>query len=390
MLFFNERMVFLGYRPSLQQEISKRTSIPAPYVNGSRSIRNASVARRMSWAAGRETTREEDIAYCLMGMFNVNMPMLYGEGKKAFIRLQEEIMKVSDDQSLFAWRRPPSGDSNADQPFYHGLLADSPQWFEHSGRYLPQIEWDQRPSFQMTNRGLQIELDIVKMDIVKMPNDTVNTVSGRCYAATLECSGRPCIYLKKLSARSNLFARVDCATLGESRQGAAPQQICIPRDFSTAHDAVMDYFPTRIKVTNKSHSSCKPYSSTLKTAFYEGACIHKDLAAYPGFGGLLEIPCKWGASASVVFEIQPTSKPAQPCKYLEFTIGVTDEQNLGFSLEPFAASSSKTKPSSLSANPSRLVRFQNSSVKALLKRDGRREGGRIEYICDVVFEEGDA
>lgn len=55
----------------------------------------------MSWAAYRDTNRTEDIAYCLMDIFGVNMAMLYGEGEKTFLRLQEEIMKHSDDQSLF-------------------------------------------------------------------------------------------------------------------------------------------------------------------------------------------------------------------------------------------------------------------------------------------------
>ena len=57
----------------------------------------------MSWASYRETTRKEDIAYCLLGIFQVNMPLLYGEGDRAFIRLQEEIIKTSTDFSLFAW-----------------------------------------------------------------------------------------------------------------------------------------------------------------------------------------------------------------------------------------------------------------------------------------------
>ncbi|KAI1777389.1 heterokaryon incompatibility protein-domain-containing protein [Hypoxylon cercidicola] len=74
----------------------------------------ASIAEYMCWASRRETTREEDIAYCLLGIFVVNMPLLYGEGKQAaFIRLQEEIIKYSDDQSLFAWA-PPSNDSRGD------------------------------------------------------------------------------------------------------------------------------------------------------------------------------------------------------------------------------------------------------------------------------------
>lgn len=67
-------------------------------------IETSSVAAKMSWASKRQTTRLEDMAYCLLGLFNVNMPLLYGEGSlKAFTRLQEEIMKVTVDHSLFAW-----------------------------------------------------------------------------------------------------------------------------------------------------------------------------------------------------------------------------------------------------------------------------------------------
>ncbi|KAI1791164.1 HET-domain-containing protein [Ganoderma leucocontextum] len=64
-----------------------------------------SVARRMLWAAGRSTKRVEDEAYCLMGLFDINMPTIYGEGRHAFQRLQHELMKQSIDTSLFAWGR---------------------------------------------------------------------------------------------------------------------------------------------------------------------------------------------------------------------------------------------------------------------------------------------
>jgi hypothetical protein len=57
----------------------------------------------MTWVSRRKTTRTEDLAYCLLGIFDISMPLLYGEGDKAFFRLQEEIMKTSGDQSLFAW-----------------------------------------------------------------------------------------------------------------------------------------------------------------------------------------------------------------------------------------------------------------------------------------------
>jgi hypothetical protein len=66
-----------------------------------------SVAARLSWAADRETTREEDRAYSLMGLFDVNMPIIYGVGQSAaFFRLQMKILKATTDHSIFAWMIP--------------------------------------------------------------------------------------------------------------------------------------------------------------------------------------------------------------------------------------------------------------------------------------------
>jgi hypothetical protein len=63
-----------------------------------------SIATKMSWASKREATRAEDMAYSLLGLFGVHMPLLYGEGAhRAFRRLQLEIIKKSDDESIFAW-----------------------------------------------------------------------------------------------------------------------------------------------------------------------------------------------------------------------------------------------------------------------------------------------
>ncbi|KAL2670599.1 hypothetical protein Neosp_014387 [[Neocosmospora] mangrovei] len=66
------------------------------------------VSVKMSWAASRVTTRKEDAAYCLLGLFSINMPMLYGEGDKAFLRLQEAIVRQSKDQSILLWKAGPS------------------------------------------------------------------------------------------------------------------------------------------------------------------------------------------------------------------------------------------------------------------------------------------
>jgi hypothetical protein len=114
----------------------------------------------MSWASRRSTTRKEDMAYCLMGLFDVNMPLLYGEGWRAFIRLQEEILKHSSDQSLFAWTSSEYKDRDEYFLLKGGFLVSSPSDFEHSSNYFPFVyHWTRslRP-YSMTNMGLQIEL----------------------------------------------------------------------------------------------------------------------------------------------------------------------------------------------------------------------------------------
>lgn len=60
-------------------------------------LKEFSVAQRMSWAAKRQNARREDEAYSLFGIFDVNLPLVYGEGEKAFGRLQEAIIASSTD-----------------------------------------------------------------------------------------------------------------------------------------------------------------------------------------------------------------------------------------------------------------------------------------------------
>ncbi|KAF5344882.1 hypothetical protein D9758_011566 [Tetrapyrgos nigripes] len=102
-VFLDKDWVRIGTRWTLRDVVSAITSVPVEVFEG-RDINTYSVAQRMSWAASRETTRAEDQAYSLMGIFGVSMPPIYGEGgAKAFMRLQQEIIKISDDRSIFAW-----------------------------------------------------------------------------------------------------------------------------------------------------------------------------------------------------------------------------------------------------------------------------------------------
>ncbi|GLA07209.1 hypothetical protein AnigIFM60653_008163 [Aspergillus niger] len=118
LVFLAQDWSFLHARETVVELISDITGISHLFLD-SRSeklelgsnLKSTSIAERMSWASNRETSRIEDMAYSLLGILQVNMPLLYGEGSAAFRRLQEEIIKHSDDQSLFAWSfRTPDHD----------------------------------------------------------------------------------------------------------------------------------------------------------------------------------------------------------------------------------------------------------------------------------------
>ena len=103
LIFLSREWQVLGTKVDLADTLEQITKIPISVLRKEVDLGSVSVAQRMSWAAERQTTRLEDEAYCLMGIFSINMPTLYGEGRRAFYRLQEEIMKQSVDISLFAW-----------------------------------------------------------------------------------------------------------------------------------------------------------------------------------------------------------------------------------------------------------------------------------------------
>lgn len=138
----------IGARTELSDVLEQITKIPARLLRLETKVDDYSVAQRMSWAATRETTRIEDRAYSLMGLFGIHMATLYGEGENAFRRLQEEIMKQSVDPSLFLWADVYPLDQErlkyAPAACQHGytfsyLLASSPSNFRSSSgiEYLP-------------------------------------------------------------------------------------------------------------------------------------------------------------------------------------------------------------------------------------------------------------
>ncbi|KAJ9614562.1 hypothetical protein H2200_002699 [Cladophialophora chaetospira] len=128
-VFYDSGWHDIGTKASLKKDIARITGIDVEVLTGETCIGDYSIARKMSWASLRETTRLEDVAYSLLGIFEVNMPLLYGEGLNAFKRLQEEIIRTSTDQSILAW--------SAQDSMSISVLASSPHAFRSSNRIVP-------------------------------------------------------------------------------------------------------------------------------------------------------------------------------------------------------------------------------------------------------------
>ncbi|KAI0850875.1 HET-domain-containing protein [Daldinia vernicosa] len=160
-VFYGRGWAEIGRRSkhSIRDALTHITGIPESLISTPKSpLSQYSVAQKMSWAAHRLSTRVEDIAYSLLGIFEINMPLLYGEGPKAFVRLQEEILKETDDHSLLCWTVPrfsPRAWS------LESVFAKSPNDFADSGNITGNL-YDAGSPSAMTNRGLQIYLHLIE------------------------------------------------------------------------------------------------------------------------------------------------------------------------------------------------------------------------------------
>ena len=244
--FYYHDWTVMGDKNEFSEELSDATGIPI-FVLDNGDLSQLSVAQRMSWASYRQTTRVEDRAYCLLGIFDIQMPLLYGEGEKAFIRLQEEILKTSDDYSLFAWK---AVDTNSLPPLkstYRGLLARSPIEF----RDCRSVEREPTPCItplSATAVGLHIELEFLTD-----PRDKTR------FLALIRCNNsmnqRLAIYLKCLDGGTQ-YARAEAGSLipidnwptGQLRSIYIRQKLIIPPEFFTLE---MRCFHVRRRVSNQ-------------------------------------------------------------------------------------------------------------------------------------------
>jgi hypothetical protein len=186
-------------------------------VNASRRLLDSfSIATRMSWVASRETTREEDLAYCVLGIFNVNLPLLYGEGAhRAFSRLQDAIIGGSSDQSILVWDSscsPALGSAPRPAGFcvQQPALASSPASFRYPCEPVPELS----ELYSMYSSGFDIVVDVLLGPGPEYQPSALQAHFGPLWLAFLNCNGSRgalagrAIILARMSPDSLRFQRV--------------------------------------------------------------------------------------------------------------------------------------------------------------------------------------
>ncbi|KAL7926381.1 hypothetical protein ACQKWADRAFT_280138 [Trichoderma austrokoningii] len=234
--FYNAEWRLIGTKGNRCTVLQEITRVPRQFLLGVAELYAASVAQRMSWAAQRETKRAEDLAYCLLGIFGITMPMIYGEGgREAFFRLQEQIMKTTRDDSILAWGLDHgSSASNApkfmdgDKFIYGDILAATPSDFADSGHIIAR-EQATNPlhSLDIFGGSLRIYLPLLTIDT----GETFGLLSCGPKSDSQQVAAIP--LAKIMSAAANEYVRPREASVflhPKPEDGVLPELIHIKKD----------------------------------------------------------------------------------------------------------------------------------------------------------------
>ncbi|KAM6519200.1 hypothetical protein FALCPG4_012847 [Fusarium falciforme] len=275
--FYSHQWDYLGSRDAAAEAIQLATGISTGALLG-QDLLGISIYQRMRWASKRTTTRPEDMAYCLLGIFDVNIPLLYGEGKKkAFQRLQEEILQKSTDLSLFLWTIPRKKDQGPDLEF-RGLLAEDPTWFAPHGfhgfsRSLPQsnssITSLQDTAMAITNKGIS-----VRWTIMPVPTDPAGTLYFAMLAGSGNITGG--IVIQQLDQEATQFCRVRSDAViwfGRGENGSLFWSNGLLEDPSSLLDVSLDSGPRSFYVSPHFGLSNKPSLPGAGFSFTQHKCI---------------------------------------------------------------------------------------------------------------------
>ncbi|KAI5358153.1 Putative heterokaryon incompatibility [Septoria linicola] len=186
---------------NLQVAIADLTGIDTALLRDRRLLQGLPIGKRLSWAAERRTTREEDEAYSLLGILELNMPLLYGEGPRALLRLQEDVLNTTTDQSILHW--------TPTHPSHVGLLmAPEVNCFKHCGELLHRPDVFEDESHEVVSNGLRISLPMRNL-----PNESgVHVAALNCKTftrqydqAVLELRNIRPMHLAQTATRTDIY-----------------------------------------------------------------------------------------------------------------------------------------------------------------------------------------
>lgn len=178
--FFDKNWDPIGDRAELAEQIEKITSIQSKYLKGETEDddpRDACIAAKFSWIAKRQTERDEDMAYSMLGLFGITMDPRYGEGWGAFMRLQKELLLSSKDESLFAWKMTQAedglkllsgGQAHQQESWTEnewGLLAPRPLWFKDCSQMTVVCPGTRKQYIARHGGGVQIQQHGVQISL---------------------------------------------------------------------------------------------------------------------------------------------------------------------------------------------------------------------------------
>ncbi|OJT04026.1 Vegetative incompatibility protein HET-E-1 [Trametes pubescens] len=286
-VFLSRSWHFLGTKMGLAATLEKVTGIDFALLVGRASLSAFSVARRMSWAARRQTTRIEDKAYCLIGIFGVHMSPIYGEGQNAFARLQEEIIRKIPDQSIFAWGRGcllqgeqearSSSTAWCGRPHESGLLAQSPEDFEFTMDEIPLSSSDfatclgrtqaelELPSlnYVFTPQGVYIRLLCVDLSLLPLASKALSTLDEQNFTCE-DCQREP---------SAHCLGLLQCKNSYDGTLIALP--LCIPK--SAVGEPAGLLVATHGRCVREDHSPFR--IARLSRAFLQDPALHPALTS---------------------------------------------------------------------------------------------------------------
>lgn len=222
--FFNQDWEFCFTKITASAVLTRITGIDVAILEHKKDLSAVSVAQKMSWAATRLSTRIEDAAYSLLGIFEINMPLLYGEEERAFLRLQAEIVSSCPDSTILAWMLPDDDPQNMVERslhLYSGVMASSPRFFLDCAdieRMSDQSVFD----YSMSNRGIKLRAQFGLCPITG--------TGGSCLVLPV-CRVRDRVYgIRLRNVGRGSFARQD------------PDHLDHIRPWEVAHRLVLDPF----------------------------------------------------------------------------------------------------------------------------------------------------